>query len=178
MLDLSRCTKQTANICLDKMNRHDTVSPVKWGQAPGNDRVPKPLPRAAHPIYHLTNAGQTSWHGFARRVFELAGVAGEIVPVTSAEFGARARRPPYSVLAHTNLAALGENDLRPWDAALAAYLAERASSVYKGLTPLSAQESSATDRARRIVRNPHDEFSVYSLGRLKEAIAWPLIKSH
>src|SRR5437016_446048 len=33
------------------------------------------LPRAAHPIYHLTNAGQTSWHGVARRVFELAGVA-------------------------------------------------------------------------------------------------------
>src|SRR5919198_1669282 len=83
--------------------------------------------RATQPIYHLTNAGQTSWHGFARRVFELAGVVTEVVPVTSAEFGARARRPAYSVLAHANLAALGEDDLRPWDAALAAYVAERAS---------------------------------------------------
>jgi len=87
------------------------------------------LPRAAHPIYHLTNAGQTSWHGVARRVFELAGVAAEVVPVTSAEFGARARRPAYSVLAHANLAVLGEDDLRPWDAALAAYVAERAPSA-------------------------------------------------
>jgi dTDP-4-dehydrorhamnose reductase len=87
------------------------------------------LPRAAHHLYHLTNAGQTSWHGFARRVFELAGVAAEVVPVTAAEFGARARRPAYSVLAHANLAALGEDDLRSWDAALAAYVAERSSAA-------------------------------------------------
>src|SRR2546422_1031544 len=92
-------------------------------------KVWRVLPRAAHQIYHLTNAGQTSWHGFARRAFELAGVATEVVPVTSAGFGARARRPAYSVLAHANLAALGEDDLRPWDAALAAYVAERALSV-------------------------------------------------
>src|SRR5437667_99211 len=92
-------------------------------------KVWRVLPRAAHQVYHLTNAGQTSWHGFARHVFELAGVATEVVPVTSAAFGARALRPAYSVLAHANLAALGEDDLRPWDAALAAYVAERASSV-------------------------------------------------
>jgi len=92
-------------------------------------KVWKVLPRAAHRVYHLTNVGETSWHGFARRVFALAGVEAEVVPVTSAEFGARARRPAYSVLAHASLAALGEDDLRPWDAALAAYVAERASSV-------------------------------------------------
>src|SRR5439155_1395531 len=61
-------------------------------------KVWRVLPRAAHQVYHLTNAGQTSWHGFARRVFELAGVRTEVVPVTSAAFGARARRPAYSVL--------------------------------------------------------------------------------
>ena len=92
-------------------------------------KVWKVLPRAAHRVYHLTNVGETSWHGFARRVFALVGVEAEVVPVTSAEFGARARRPAYSVLAHASLAALGEDDLRPWDAALAAYVAERASSV-------------------------------------------------
>ena len=92
-------------------------------------KVWRVLPRAAHHLYHLTNVGQTSWHGFARRVFELAGVAAEVVPITSEELGARARRPAYSVLAHANLAALGEDDLRPWDAALAAYVAERASSL-------------------------------------------------
>ncbi len=86
------------------------------------------LPLAVHPIYHLTNAGVTSWHGFARRVFELAGLTPDLRPVTAAEFGARARRPAYSVLGHGNLTALGADDLRPWEAALAAYVAERASS--------------------------------------------------
>ena len=86
------------------------------------------LPKAAHPIYHLTNAGETSWYGFARRVFELAGLTPELVPVTAAEYGAKARRPAYSVLGHAHLRALGEDDLRPWGAALAAYLAERPSS--------------------------------------------------
>ena len=91
-------------------------------------KVWKVLPLAVHPIYHLTNAGETSWYDFARRVFELAGVAPDLRPVTAAEFGARARRPAYSVLGHGNLSALREDDLRPWEAALAAYVAERASS--------------------------------------------------
>jgi dTDP-4-dehydrorhamnose reductase len=86
------------------------------------------LPKAAHPVYHLTSAGQTSWYDFARRALELAGATAEITPVTAAEFGSKARRPAYSVLGHANLAALGEDDLRSWDAALAAYVAERSSS--------------------------------------------------
>lgn len=85
------------------------------------------LPKATHPIYHLTSAGQTSWYDFARRALELAGLSAEITPVTAAEFGARAKRPAYSVLGHAHLAALGEDDLRSWDAALAAYIAERSS---------------------------------------------------
>jgi len=91
-------------------------------------KVWKVLPKVAHPIYHLTNAGQVSWYEFARRALELAGVTADLTPVTAAEYGARARRPAYSVLAHAHLAALGEDDLRPWDAALPAYVAERSSS--------------------------------------------------
>lgn len=86
------------------------------------------LPKATHSLYHLTSSGQTSWYDFARRVFELASVTADVTPVTAAEFGARARRPAYSVLGHAHLAALGEDDLRRWDAALAAYIAERSSS--------------------------------------------------
>ncbi len=91
-------------------------------------KVWKILPRATHPIYHLTNAGETSWYGFTRRLFELAGVAADLAPTTAVELGLKARRPAYSVLAHARLAALGEDDLRPWDAALAAYVAERSTS--------------------------------------------------
>ena len=87
------------------------------------------LPKRAHSIYHLTSAGHTSWYDFARAALARAGVSADLTPVTAEEFGARARRPAYSVLAHANLAALGEDDLRAWDAALAAYVAERPTSV-------------------------------------------------
>lgn len=94
------------------------------------------LPRAASGLYHLTSAGQTSWYDFARAVFRLAGVSADLLPTTAADYGAAARRPAYSVLAHTRLAKLGEDDLRSWEAALAAYLVER------GLTPSTAPAGS------------------------------------
>jgi dTDP-4-dehydrorhamnose reductase len=77
-------------------------------------------------VYHLTNAGETSWYDFAREIFRLSKLTPSLTAVTAAEYGARARRPAYSVLAHHRLAAAGEDDLRPWQAALAAYLDERA----------------------------------------------------
>jgi dTDP-4-dehydrorhamnose reductase len=76
-------------------------------------------------LCHLTSAGQTSWHDFAREIFRLEGLTPALTPVSSAEYGARARRPLYSVLAHRALATLGIPEPRPWDAALRAYLAER-----------------------------------------------------
>ena len=86
------------------------------------------LPKTAHRIYHLTNGGQTSWYDFARRALDLAGTTADLTAVSAADYGAKARRPAYSVLAHAHLVALGEDDLRPWDAALAAYVAERSAS--------------------------------------------------
>jgi dTDP-4-dehydrorhamnose reductase len=76
-------------------------------------------------IYHLTNAGACSWLAFARRIFDLAGLAPDLGPTTSAEFGAPARRPANSVLLNTRAAALGLPPLRPWDDALRAYLAAK-----------------------------------------------------
>ena len=88
-------------------------------------KVWRVLARGAPGLYHLSNAGQTSFYEFAREIFRLSGLTPALTPVTAAEYGARARRPPYSVLARTRLAALGEDDLRPWQPALAAYLRER-----------------------------------------------------
>jgi dTDP-4-dehydrorhamnose reductase len=76
-------------------------------------------------LYHLTNGGATTWHDFAHTVFELAGVKADLVPITSAAYGAPARRPGYSVLAPAAYEALGLPPLRPWPEALAAYLEER-----------------------------------------------------
>ena len=88
-------------------------------------KVWRVLARGAPGLYHLSSAGQTSFYDFAREIFRLSGLTPSLTPVTAAEYGARAKRPPYSVMAHTRLAALGEDDLRPWQPALAAYLRER-----------------------------------------------------
>lgn len=88
-------------------------------------KVWRVLARGSGGVYHLTSGGETSWYDFARAIFRRAGLAPALTGVTAEEYGARARRPAYSVLGHRRLAELGEDDLRPWDAALAAYLAER-----------------------------------------------------
>jgi dTDP-4-dehydrorhamnose reductase len=97
-------------------------------------KVWRVLARGAPGLYHLTNSGHTSFFDFAREIFRLSGLAPELTAVTAAEFGARARRPAYSVLARGRLGALGEDDLRSWREALAAYLRERAA-VSGGAAP-------------------------------------------
>lgn len=76
-------------------------------------------------LYHMTNTGECSWYEFAREIFRLAGVVADLAPVSSAEFGARARRPPYSVLDNAAYRAAGFPDFRPWQQALADYLRQR-----------------------------------------------------
>lgn len=75
-------------------------------------------------IVHVTNAGSCTWYEFAKAIFALTGVDAALSPTTSKEYVTPATRPPYSVLAHKRLADLGQDDLRPWQAALAEYLKE------------------------------------------------------
>lgn len=76
-------------------------------------------------LCHVTSGGETSWHGFAQEIFRLERLTPSLTAVTSDEYGARAKRPRYSVLAHDTVRALGIAEPRAWQAALAAYLAER-----------------------------------------------------
>jgi dTDP-4-dehydrorhamnose reductase len=76
-------------------------------------------------LYHLTNAGSCTWHELASTIFALSGMDVKPTAITSAEFGAAARRPRYSVIATEAYQALGLKPLRPWLGALAAYLIER-----------------------------------------------------
>ncbi|MBI3963161.1 MAG: dTDP-4-dehydrorhamnose reductase [Deinococcus sp.] len=76
-------------------------------------------------LYHITNAGWCSWYEFAAAIFNLAGVKADLRPTTSAEYGAPARRPAFSALENRRLQQIGLAPLRPWQEALAAYLAAR-----------------------------------------------------
>ena len=78
-------------------------------------------------IYHGTNSGQTSWFGFARAVFEEAGLDPErVTPTGSADFVRPAPRPAYSVLGHDGWGRAGLDEMRPWRDALAEAMAEGA----------------------------------------------------
>jgi len=76
-------------------------------------------------LYHVTNNGQCSWYEFARVIFELVGLHPDLSATTSEEFGARAKRPHYSVLENANLRKLGLDDLSNWREALEQYLKEK-----------------------------------------------------
>jgi dTDP-4-dehydrorhamnose reductase len=75
--------------------------------------------------YHLTNAGSCTWHELASTIFALSGLDVRPAAITSAEFGAAARRPRYSVLAAEAFQSAGLKPPRHWRDALAAYLEER-----------------------------------------------------
>lgn len=49
-------------------------------------------------VYHLAAAGDCTWAEFAEAIFEEAGLACEVRRISTAEFGAKAHRPAYSVL--------------------------------------------------------------------------------
>jgi dTDP-4-dehydrorhamnose reductase len=70
---------------------------------------------------HITNSGETSWHGFTEAIVRLAGVSADVQAAQTVRAPGAARRPLNGVL--TSVAGLGP--LRPWDEALADYL-ERA----------------------------------------------------
>jgi dTDP-4-dehydrorhamnose reductase len=72
-------------------------------------------------IYHATNSGETTWYGFAREVFRLAGLdEARVHPTDSASFVRPAARPTYSVLGQLGWKSVGLAPLRDWRMALAA----------------------------------------------------------
>jgi dTDP-4-dehydrorhamnose reductase len=85
----------------------------------GEDHPPAPWG-----IYHVTNTGQTTWHDFAVEIFRQAGMPVTVRPITTAEYGAPAARPSYSVLDTTAYHRLGGPAMPDWKAALAEYFAE------------------------------------------------------
>lgn len=73
-------------------------------------------------LYHLTNEGQCTWYEFARTIFSWLGRRAELVPVDSLTFGAKAKRPAYSVLENKRAKEIGLTGFSPWPTALKNYL--------------------------------------------------------
>jgi len=76
-------------------------------------------------IYHLTNSGSCSWYEFACEISRLAKLDVKIIPISSEQFGAKAKRPYYSVLDNYNLRKIGLEDLPHWKESLRYYIENR-----------------------------------------------------
>lgn len=73
--------------------------------------------------YHVTNeGGYISWADFAKEIFAQAGMDVKVVPVTTAEYGAKAVRPYNSRMEKSKLTEHGFDRLPTWQDALARYL--------------------------------------------------------
>ena len=89
------------------------------------DALVKLIATGAFGLYHATNAGSMTWCEFAMEIFRLASMDVEVIPITTAEFGAKAKRPAYSVLDCSKLASIIGGPLPDWHDALARYLETR-----------------------------------------------------
>ncbi len=70
-------------------------------------------------VYHCTNAGETTWFGFAQAIFEELGAdPARVLPTTTEAFPRPAPRPAYSVLSGLAWRRAGLTQLRHWRDAL------------------------------------------------------------
>jgi dTDP-4-dehydrorhamnose reductase len=76
-------------------------------------------------VYHITNSGSCSWYEFAREALRLTGSKTPILPITSAKYPQKAKRPSYSVMGHYNLKLQGMDDVRGWGEGLENYFIQR-----------------------------------------------------
>jgi dTDP-4-dehydrorhamnose reductase len=76
-------------------------------------------------LYHVVNGGQTTWFDLASAIFRLAGMEVSLEPITTAQYGAPAPRPGYSVLSTDKYQVTGGPIMPHWQAALERYLEAR-----------------------------------------------------
>ena len=112
------------DLMLDLASRRDLIQAVddeinSLTYAPDLARATRRLleDAPAAGVYHLANEGAASWCDFAREIFRITGKKVRVVPVSSAQFPRKARRPARAVLVNTR-----RPRLRPWQDALSELL--------------------------------------------------------
>jgi dTDP-4-dehydrorhamnose reductase len=73
-------------------------------------------------IFNYANAGEVTWDEFARTIFKLENLNCQVKTITTAEYGAPAARPLYSVLSCDKIQKLLSSPIPSWEDALGRYL--------------------------------------------------------
>jgi dTDP-4-dehydrorhamnose reductase len=84
------------------------------------------IEQRADGLIHFTNSGDCSWFQIAREAVRLAGLTTPVVPISTSEYPTAARRPANSLLDCTRYSAVTDETPRPWQDALAEYVASLA----------------------------------------------------
>ena len=80
------------------------------------------LKKSVEGTFNVSAAGSASWYEVALEILRLAGRSVEVKPVRTAEYGAKAPRPAYSVLDNARLCASGVTPIGEWRGRLAEHL--------------------------------------------------------
>jgi dTDP-4-dehydrorhamnose reductase len=76
-------------------------------------------------VYHMTAGGATTWCGFAREIFRVAGIETPVEPITTAEYPTPAKRPANSMLSNEKMKNTFRVSLPDWGESVERCLAER-----------------------------------------------------
>jgi dTDP-4-dehydrorhamnose reductase len=74
-------------------------------------------------VFHLSAAGETTWHGFATAILKAKGLGTPVVAIRSGEYPTAARRPKNSLLDNSKVRAAFGVAMPDWRQSLAAVLA-------------------------------------------------------
>ena len=80
------------------------------------------LHQGAEGTFNVSAAGNSSWYEVALEILRLVGRKVDVKPVSTAEYGAKAPRPAYSVLDNGKLRAKGVAPIGDWRGRLAEHL--------------------------------------------------------
>jgi len=80
------------------------------------------LNKSAEGTFNVSAGGSASWYEVALEILRLVGRKLEVTPVSTAEYGAKAPRPAYSVLDNARLRASGVKPIDDWRQRLAEHL--------------------------------------------------------
>ena len=69
-------------------------------------------------VYHFTNNGQTTWHGFAYKIKQLIHTSCRIKPTDTTDYPTKAKRPKYSVLSCEKIKKEFNLNPQSWESAL------------------------------------------------------------
>jgi len=69
-------------------------------------------------IYHFSNEGNTSWYGFAKKIFEVNHVSIDLKGISTSEYPTLAKRPKYSVLDTSKIKKEFNISIKSWEEAL------------------------------------------------------------